>query len=348
MKLLIVTQVVDKNDSVLGFMHGWIAEFARNVDELTVICLKKGEHYLPDNVKVVSLGKEGKRSRIQYILRFYNYVWSERVNYDTVFVHMNPIYIVLGGLLWQLLSKKIALWYTHKHVDLKLRVAEKMADIILTASRESFRLTSKKVKVMGHGINIDAFNPSVKEKDSVFTILTIGRISPIKDYETLIEAANLLVQKGLNIKVIIVGGAGTPEQVPYEQSLKKLVAEKKLGDTITFVGPLPNTQIVSFLERAHVFVNTSGTGSLDKSGLEAMACGLPVITCNESYVDMLQSYGYMFEKGNAQALSKKIEDYMKKDKETREKVSVEMRDLVVKNHALQSLIPKIVTTLGNL
>ena len=73
---------------------------------------------------------------------------------------MNPEYIVLGGLWWKLWRKKITLWYTHKSVNLKLRIATKLADKIFTASEKSFRLVSKKVNIMGHGINIEQFIPT--------------------------------------------------------------------------------------------------------------------------------------------------------------------------------------------
>ena len=58
MRLLIVTQVVDQNDSVLGFFHRWIEEFAKNCEKVHVICLKESVHNLPENVAVHSLGKE--------------------------------------------------------------------------------------------------------------------------------------------------------------------------------------------------------------------------------------------------------------------------------------------------
>ena len=58
MKLLIITQKVDINDPVLGFFHRWLEEFAKHYEFVTVICLEKGEHRLPENVKVLSLGKE--------------------------------------------------------------------------------------------------------------------------------------------------------------------------------------------------------------------------------------------------------------------------------------------------
>ena len=46
MKLLIITQKVDINDDNLGFFHDWIKEFARQVENVIVICLQKGEYKL--------------------------------------------------------------------------------------------------------------------------------------------------------------------------------------------------------------------------------------------------------------------------------------------------------------
>ena len=63
MKLLITTQVVDQNDLFLGFFHGWLEEFAKHFEHITVICLKEGTHSLPENVEVISLGKERGTSR---------------------------------------------------------------------------------------------------------------------------------------------------------------------------------------------------------------------------------------------------------------------------------------------
>jgi len=170
MRLLIITQKVDVNDDILGFFHRWLEEFAKHCENIIVICLQKGEYDLPKNVKILSLGKEQKNfqfscrqkrlpvglifnfqsifnfsilKKLKYLLRFWKYIFVERKNYDKVFVHMNPEYVVLGGIFWRLMGKKIGLWYTHKAVNLKLRIAEKLANKIFTASKESFRLKSK-------------------------------------------------------------------------------------------------------------------------------------------------------------------------------------------------------------
>ncbi len=96
-KLLILTQAVDTQDPVLGFFHAWIEGLAKHYESVSVICLKEGRHSLPDNVRVYSLGKEGGRSRLKYVARFYRYSWQLRKEYDSVFVHMNEEYALLGG-----------------------------------------------------------------------------------------------------------------------------------------------------------------------------------------------------------------------------------------------------------
>ena len=148
MRLLIITQKVDINDDLLGFMHGWIIEFARHCKQVIVICLEKGEYELPENVKVLSLGKEVSRSKIQYLKRFYQYIWQERKNYDSVFVHMNKEYVILGGVFWKLWGKRIALWYNHLKGNIVSRLSSVLADVIFFTSPFSFFSKSKKAKIM--------------------------------------------------------------------------------------------------------------------------------------------------------------------------------------------------------
>ncbi|MCG2701217.1 glycosyltransferase family 4 protein [Candidatus Parcubacteria bacterium] len=389
MKLLIITQKVDINDDVLGFMHGWIEEFAKQFEFITVICLYQGECDLPDNVKVLSLGKECyafgspatngahtnnakndkyRFKKLRYVWRFYKYIWQERKNYDKVFVHMNTEYIVLGGLFWRMFGKKIVLWYAHGHVPFSLKIAEKLTDIIFTSTDSGCRLKSKKIKVVGQGIDITRFQtppssadrgwvsdfPATKQvwrgagrfqkNNNMFRIITVGRISPIKDYETLINAVEILAEDNIELKVDIIGDAGLFEQKEYLANLKNLVKEKRLDNVVNFVGAIPNKDIASYLKSADIFVNMSHTGSLDKAILEAMACGLSVLTCNEALENVLGKYKemLMYAKGDYKDLAKKIKFLLDADKHEREKIGEYLRDIVIKDHNLEKLIKKII------
>lgn len=274
MKLLIITQAVDSTDSVLGFFVRWIQEFAKHAVQVEVICLKEGKYDLPANVRVHSLGKERNVSRIAYILNFYRYIWSLRHEYDSVFVHMNPEYVVLGGLWWRLWHKRIALWYTHKNVDLKLRIATLLSDVVFTASKESFRLRTKKIHIMGHGIDTDFFSPG-SGIARTSAVLSVGRFSPTKRHDLAIRAAEFFPYE-----VWIVGDG------PEMHRLQNLAQHLSLTDRIHFLGSHTQEELREEYRRAGVFVHTSQTGSLDKVVLESLACGLPVITTSTALRDL--------------------------------------------------------------
>lgn len=320
MRLLIFTQKVDINDPVLGFFHRWIEEFSKHFEKISVVCLYKGKYDLPENVEVYSLGKEEGKSKVTYIYRFYKYIFT--LKYDSVFVHMNQVYVILGGLCWRLMGKKIGFWYTHSEVSMSLKFAEKLVNNIFTASEKSFRLKSKKINVMGHAIDTDYFVPGVREKNGILNIVTVGRISPTKNYDVLIDAVGLL-KKDFRLKII--GSAGTPEQEEYFQKL-----QKRAGDKIVFVGAVPHSEILTYLQEADVFVNMSDTGSLDKAVLEAMSVGLPIITSNEAFeiFDGVE----MFEKNNSSDLASKLESDL----------SGYLREIVVRDHGIKKTIQEIV------
>jgi glycosyltransferase involved in cell wall biosynthesis len=347
MKLLILTQKVDQNDDVLGFMHGWIEEFAKNVPKVTVICLEKRQHSLPGNVEVLSLGKESGRSKIKYLYNFYRYIFSKRKEYDAVFVHMNHEYVILGGIFWRLMGKKVALWYAHGHVGFSLRAALFLSNIVFTSGKSGFRIDSPKVRVVGQGIDTEKFKPGGIREGGVFKIISVGRINPSKDYVTLIKAAGLLKldQKNFTIGILGVAG-GRQDDIEYEKKLKALIAESGLEREIVFYGAVPNRELPKHLAEADLFVNMGQTGSIDKAVLEAMSAGVPVLTCNEAFSPILAGYEkLLYPKQGEKALADKIRNMMEMAPEGRTKLAQNLREIIIRDHRIQTLIQKIIEIL---
>ncbi|USN88971.1 MAG: glycosyltransferase [Candidatus Nomurabacteria bacterium] len=331
MKLLIVTQVVDKQHPVLGFFHRWIAEFAKHCDHLHVICLRQGDFDLPSNVTVHSLGKEDGKGRFTYVWRFYKYIWSLRHEYDRVFVHMNQIYVILGASLWRILGKRIGFWYMHGSVPLSLRLAEKLADTIYSGSVESFRLISDKLVVTGHGIDTNLFKPQKIEKDT--DLITVGRITESKNLLVLVDVLNL-VNKKTSASLAIVGLAVTESEKRYLERLKSCIAKKGLENKVHFLGKVDQNSLPAVLNRAKVFVTAAKNGSLDKAVLEAMACGLPVVSMAEG-TNSLQL-------GAAQVVNKKdFSNEIIKFLDERNSIEEKKIGFVNEFHSLEKLIPKI-------
>ncbi|OGH77839.1 MAG: hypothetical protein A3G08_01460 [Candidatus Magasanikbacteria bacterium RIFCSPLOWO2_12_FULL_47_9b] len=341
MNLLIMTQKVDASDPILGFFDRWIDAFAAHCPSVTVLCLEEGTHDLPSSVRVFSLGKEKKQSRLRYLLRFYRLIIRERSRYDAVFVHMNPEYVVLGGLLWRLWKKPVGLWYAHGHVPFSLRIAERLASIIFTSTKSGCRVRSEKIRVVGQGIDTSFFH--LKENNALhvpLSLVTVGRISEVKHLETQIDAIAILKEKGLSGMLHIIGGPLTEEDRMYEKKIRERVKEKKLENDIFFLGPMTNRDIRSHLFSADLFLNSSATGSLDKAMLEAMACGMPVFSCNDAMKEVFPEAYYpvlSFQKQNASALAERIQGFLSLPEEKRQDMTQQLSAIVQTRHGVERL-----------
>ncbi len=344
MRILILTQKMDKNDPILGFFNTWVEKMAGEVKSIKVICLEEGEHNLPPNVQVYSLGKESGRSKLKYLYNFYKYIFKLKNEYDTVFVHMNPEYVVLGGLFWRMFNKKIALWYTHREVDLKLRIAEKFSDIIFTASKESFRLLSDKLKVMGHGIDLNSYNvPAYKEHTGPIKIIQVGRITPIKHCTEAVEALYILRDSWVrDVSLRFVGEPTTDEDKAYFKKLMKLVETRGVSEQVKFVGSVSKDKIVKEYEGCDISLNLLPTGGLDKAVFESMASGRLVVSSNQAFKEYLGDK-LILKDFSARTVSEKIKDIFNQG--GLENVTITLKHTAENKANLDSLIKNIIKEL---
>lgn len=359
MKILMITRKIDRYDPLAGFAYGWVKKISTNLDQLNVMCLEKGDiSDLPDNVKIYSLGKEKGVGRFSRFLKFQTLALKLVPKADGIFCHMNPEYTIAIAPYAKLFRKKIVAWYTHGKVSKKMKLMEKLANTVLTASKESFRLPSKKVIVTGHGIDTVFFHPPAPGQETVtkfylegreagelanFKILSIGRISPTKDYESLIKAVDTLVNKKniKNIHVDIVGGPGLPEQEVYLTNLKLMVEKMKLQGVVSFLGAISNIETVGHYQNADLFVNLSHTGSVDKAVLEAMSCGSMILTSNDAFEPIVGA-DFMVSQNQPNQLADKIQWVMSLDNGKKQEIIGKLREEVVSNHDLNNLAKKIV------
>ncbi|MGE5541244.1 MAG: glycosyltransferase [Bacillota bacterium] len=344
MKLLIVTQAVDSGDPVLGFFHRWLIEFAQHVESLTVICLYEGEHDLPENVQVYSLGKEhGARSSVSYGWAFLKLVWRLRDSYDTVFVHMNPEYLVLAGPLWRMLGKRSVLWYMHKAVTWRLYLGVWWANAVCTASPQSMRIATRKKHVVGHGII--PFPQVPPPSYPPLALLTIGRLSRIKRVHVVIDTLDMLVRSGIDARLTIVGGAVTDDGRKYETELRDQVEGLGLVGRVVFAGPQPQAALEEYFAAAHLFLHASDTGSLDKASLEPLSAGVPVIT-TDSELAAVGIRAVMYAEPEPESFTGAVRKALGARLWEHEEVRNEASRYIREHHELTSLVPKILVILG--
>ena len=335
MKILVVTQKVDRDDPILGFFHRWLEKLAEGAD-LFVIANQTGGHGLPENVKIYSLGKEHGKGRLARFFRYQILLFKLLPQVQGVFFHMCPEYVLAAGFWPKLFRKKTLLWYTHGRVGRKLKFAEKFVDKIFTASPESFRLPSKKVVVTGHGIDTRHFKLLFRTPGAVLKLLAVGRIAPSKNLEFLIESLDILRKEASEreITLDIVGSPVIPADYEYQERIKALIKTKGLGAMVAFLGSKPYDEMPAVYAEHDILLHASETGSIDKVVIEAMAAGLLVVSTSEAFYDVLPNKYSVREKNPA-----KMAEKIMVLKAARQDPM--LREIVLKNHNLDKLLSLI-------
>lgn len=352
MKLLLITQKVDRDDTVLGFVHGWLVALAPRFERVSVVCLEEGHHALPANVCVYSLGKKQEKvishwslvifKRLIYTARFFRFLWQLRHSYDGVFVHMNPEYVVLAGLLWRMTGKRIVLWYNHIYGGLFTRIAGMFAHRICVVSLFSFFASWRKAAQIPAGIDTDLFRLGTLAPSR--TVLSLGRISPVKNLEVLVAAVRILWRRGVQF-VLSIYGDPTPVDRAYAHALALNANDLVAVGVVRFVSGVPHNETARVYAGARVFVNCTNSGSLDKTTLEAMACGVLPLVSNRAYATMLPpaiAERCMFREGDTAHCALQLAHLLALDEARATSMRVMLRDVVLAQHSLGALVDRIV------
>jgi len=109
-------------------------------------------------------------------------------------------------------------------------------------------------------------------------LLYLGTIEPRKNIQALIKAYALLCrEKGFCHKLVLAGDMGWKNE-----GLRELIQGLSLEDSIRFTGYVEDSDLPALYTLADLFVFPSLYEGFGLPVLEAMACGLPVVTSNVS------------------------------------------------------------------
>lgn len=337
MRLLICTQVMDRNHPGLGFFHRWVEVLAEHFERIEVVCLEQGVVTLPDTVRVHSLGKEkGRESKMVYRRRFAAIMRDLDDSYDAVFVHMNPEYVFLGLPWWRAKRVPVALWYNHQHGGWKLALASLFVTHLLHTSPYAATAKYRKARRMPTGIDTDTFKPT-GTSPVPHSIYFQGRVSPAKRIDVLLGAFSLLRERVSDARLDIVG----PEQEPYTSELKTRFNGLVDSGVAVFRGPLPNEVTPEQYASHAVSVNLTAAGNFDKSVLESLACSTPAVVSGEGFRGIVPDT-HFFKEGDITSLVDTLERVLTLSESERARLAEEAAAVVRTDHSLTKLVDELV------
>lgn len=271
-------------------------------------------------------GKNIIQKILKYIKLFFDVYISLCINkYDVIYVHYAE-HSLIPLLPIKFLLKNTLVVNAHGDDILYNSLISKLvapiikkADLLVVPSEYFFDIAKKK-NLNNHifispsgGIDTSIFGQFNLKKDiSIFTIGYVSRIDEGKGWDTLLLAIyDLKKHIKVKFKVIIIGGGA------QENELKKMVEQLQLQNDVEFFGIIPHKELGNHYNTFDLFVfPTRLSESLGLVGIEAMACGLPVIGSN---IGGLKGYirngynGFIFEAGNNKELTIYLEKFISLD-----------------------------------
>lgn len=176
----------------------------------------------------------------------------------------------------------------------------------------------EKIGVVPCGVNTDLFKPMdmAKARNSLglnpgeSIVLYVGRFEAMKGLDRLLKAMTLL-RHHPGIRLVIVGGDG--QQAPESKRLKRWVKRWDIEGTVTFAGRIEHALLPTYYSAADLLVVPSYYESFGMVGLEALACGTPVVsTPVGGMLSILKDsrIGYLTTGEVPEALAKGIESFV--------------------------------------
>jgi glycosyltransferase involved in cell wall biosynthesis len=123
------------------------------------------------------------------------------------------------------------------------------------------------------GVDLSALEyRSPSPPDEVPTVIAVGRLSPEKGFDILVEALSILKREGTPQRLVLVGDG------PLRGALEYAAEASQVTDLVEFAGELTAEEVRARLASADLFCLPSFSEGLPISIMEAMAVGVPVVT----------------------------------------------------------------------
>jgi glycosyltransferase involved in cell wall biosynthesis len=286
---------MDPNSQVLSWQLSVALDLARQCEQVVVLTNKVSYFEKPENMEVFLFPKLLFRAPFRFfggkwLVNFFVFFLCIRFGIKACFIHMNMEWGYRLAPAFRLLGIPVVLWYAHGTITKELERAHRHVDRVVTSTPEGFRLKSNKVSIIGQGIDTEQFS-FIKLSTEAKNIITVGRISQRKRIDAMIDVMEELIKIDPHtpFRLIIIGAPITPQDDIYYHKLLERASRSEIGDRVDFVGHISTNNIPRFYRHTFLHLNLSATGSMDKTVLEAIAVGCPVLTSNEAFHEILSS-----------------------------------------------------------
>lgn len=176
---------------------------------------------------------------------------------------------------------------------------------IASDAQKVWKCKEDKIAVIPNGVDLKRFNVvnwQGPENGLPWVLGSVGRLDPIKDFKTCIQALEFIPHKS---ELCLVGDGPEREKLKYfARSCSNKLNSQQNDSTVSFTGSTQHPE--EWYMRFHLYINSSVSEGMSNTLLEAMACGLPIVCSriagNTEWLREKEN-ALFFKPGNAQELA---------------------------------------------
>lgn len=351
MRLMVINFEMDRLSRVLAWQQQVVNLLAEACEVVVVLTGRVGDYTPPPNVHVKAIPPRilGVPHRLgaRWLVNMHALLLARHYQVDACFVHMAWEWAYYLNPTFQVLRLPVMVWYAHGVVPPRLPQVERIATRMVTSVPQGLRIASDKVRLIGQGVDTATFDlqPLAVER---YDLLSVSRITPRKRIDLLLDVMAHLqtIPDAPPLRLVLIGPTLTPADQTYDENLRERVWDLGLQERVIFSGFVPQRYIPVFYRTAFLHINVCEQCALDKTGVEALACGCPVLTSSEAFFDLLHDYPELIIRDeHPTAIAQQVLDcYARRDAYDR----LALRDLVVGHHDVHSYIQKLLANLHEL
>jgi glycosyltransferase involved in cell wall biosynthesis len=308
-------------------------------------------------VRLETLGKAGRWDLVGPLARLARLVRGARIDVVYGFLDIANLYALAGGRLG---GAKAAFGVRSSYMDFSryersegavwrlAALASRAADLVVYnsfAGRDyalARGFSRRNATVVPNGIDVERFRPDPEggrrvrgewgiERGARLVGL-VGRIDPMKDHGTFLQAAALLRAEDPEVRFVCVGeGPG-----PYAEELRALEAQLRLGESLVWAGARRDMPAV-YAALDVLALSSRGEGFPNVIG-EAMACGVPCVATDVGdAARIVGDTGAIVPPGDPQALAAALRGLLAEPADQQRARGVRCRERVVREYPLAAM-----------
>ena len=224
------------------------------------------------------------------------YKWLNRCNVVAVEHNANQI------------KRKSEWWWSkwaNRYCDKVIYLSADYLEEVKAHLGTSFKVS--KATVIPNGINTNKFQPALLKGPAADSLRLFmhSRFTSFRDHPTLLKAVALLANEYTQLELVLAGDGVT------KPAIEQLASDLGISEKVIFTGTLNENELIAELQKCAIFTYCSNAETMSTAIMQAMACGLPIVTSDIRGINNLiegGKTGILVAPGQPQAMANAIRD----------------------------------------